>query len=65
MQIESEGLPLFDDVDDEDGVDSGDASSDKYDSMTVAEQQDELRSSGLGVTGKKADLIQRLQQSSL
>lgn len=59
MQLENEGLPLFDDVDDED--DSGDASSDNYDSMNVAQLKDELRSRGLRVTGKKAELIQRLQ----
>ena len=33
-----------------------------YDSMTVAELKDLLRDAGLPVSGKKADLIARLQE---
>jgi hypothetical protein len=57
MQLENEGLPLFDE--DEDDVDSGD----NYDSMNIKELKDELRSRGLRLSGKKADLIERLQSS--
>ena len=36
----------------------------EYDSMTVAELKDLLRDAGLPVSGKKADLIARLQEAA-
>ena len=35
----------------------------EYDSMTVAELKDLLRDAGLPVSGKKAELIARLQEA--
>jgi hypothetical protein len=53
-QLESEEPLLF--------QDAGALSMD-YTSMTVAQLKDELRSKGLRLSGKKADLIERLQSS--
>lgn len=45
----------------EEAADASDADAPDYASMTVAELKDELKAKGLPVSGKKAELIERLQ----
>ena len=52
FQVEAEDAP------------SGPAATVDYSKMTVAKLKDELRSRGLKVSGKKAELIERLQDAS-
>ena len=47
----------------EEAADTSDADAPDYASMTVAELKDELKAKGLPVSGKKAELVERLQSA--
>ena len=48
----------------DDSEDSNRSNNDDFESLTVAQLKDELRSRGLRLSGKKAELIERLRSSS-
>ena len=62
-QAAREAVELFEqqELDDEDDDTAG--GDLEYETMTVNELKDELRNRGLKVSGKKADLIERLRSS--